>query len=100
MFFVAATGILQDVNPNSTNKSTGGLNAIFPLIGNLLSLLLFAAGALSIIFVLLGAFQYVTSTGNPQAVAQAKRTLTYAIVGLVIVMLALVIVQFVRGLFT
>ena len=94
---LAALGftIWQGVNVNQQ-----GLDAVFPLIGNILNLLLFAAGALSIIFVLVGAFQYVISTGNPQNIAQAKRTITFAIVGLVIVMMALVIVQFVRGIFT
>ena len=95
----AAFDIFNCVNPNSTDPTKGGLNSIFILIGNVLSLLLFAAGVLSIIFVLIGAFQYVLSAGNPQATAKAKNTITFAIVGLVIVMLSLVIVQFVRGLF-
>lgn len=85
--------------PSQQTINNQGLNAVFPLIANILNYLLFAAGALAIIFVLIGAFQYVISSGNPQNIAQAKRTITYAIVGLVIVMMALVIVQFVRGIF-
>jgi tellurite resistance protein TehA-like permease len=81
------------------NVDTTSLNGIPTLIGNILSLLLFGAGALAIIYVLIGAFQYVVSAGNPAEVAKAKNTIVFAIVGLVIVMLALVIVQFVRGLF-
>jgi len=95
MLLAASFTIWQGVHPDQD-----GLNAVFPLLGNVLSLLLFAAGALSIIFILIGAFQYVISTGDPSNTAQAKRTITYAIVGLVIVMLSLVIVQFIRGLFT
>lgn len=86
--------------PNQTEINSKGLNAVFPLLGNVINLLLFAAGALSIVFILVGAFQYIVSAGNPQAVAQAKRTITYAIVGLAVVILALVIVRFARGLFT
>lgn len=90
----------QILNCKGCDPNTNGLNSIFPIIGNILSLLLFAAGALAIIFVLIGAFQYVISAGNPQSVAKAKNTIVFAVVGLVIVILALVIVQFVRGLFT
>ena len=82
-----------NVDPNAQ-----GLNAIFPLLANIINLALFAAGALALIFVLIGGFQYVISAGNPQNISQAKRTITNAIIGLVIVMLALVIVRFVRGL--
>jgi hypothetical protein len=90
--------IWQNVQPN--DPQNGGLNAIFPLLGNIISILLFASGALALIFILIGAFQYVISAGNPQNLAQAKRTITYAIVGLAIVIMALVIVNFVRGIYT
>ncbi len=91
---LAASPLWQGVHPDKQ-----GLNAVFPLIGNIISILLFAAGVLALVMILVGAFQYVISAGNPQNVAQAKRTLTYAIVGLAIVILALVIVNFVRGIF-
>lgn len=77
-----------------------GINAVFPLLANVLNLALFAAGALALIFILLGGLQYILSSGNPQNIAKAKNTITYAIVGLVIVIMALVIVRFVRGIFT
>lgn len=86
--------------PDQNTINSQGINAIWPLLANIINLMLFAAGALAVIFVLIGAFQYVISSGNPQNTAQAKRTITYAIVGLVIVMTALVIVHYVRGLFT
>lgn len=81
------------------NVDTNSLKGIPTLIGNILSLLLFLAGALAIISILVGAFQYVVSGGNPAGIAKAKSTISFAIIGLVIVILALVVVQFVRGLF-
>lgn len=86
-------------NVHINDPQNGGLNAVFPLLANIISLLLFAAGALSLVFILIGAFRYVISAGNPQNLAQAKRTITYAIVGLAIVIFAIVIVSFVRGIF-
>jgi hypothetical protein len=42
-----------------------------------------------------GGFRYVTSAGNDTAVATAKKTITYALIGLIIVAFAQVIVHFV-----
>lgn len=84
---------------DNVNINRDGLNAVFPLLGNIISLALFAAGALALIFVLIGGFQYIVSAGNPQNISQAKRTITYAIIGLAIVIMALIIVNFVRGIF-
>jgi len=53
------------------------------------------AGSLSVIFVIVGALQYVTSAGDPARLSSAKRTITYAIVGVVISALAFLIVAFV-----
>ena len=74
-----------------------GLNAVPVLIANLIDLAMFFAGALSIIYIIIGGIRYVTSVGNPQSIAGAKRTLTYAIGGLLLAMSAILIVNFVYG---
>ena len=95
MFHLAALTLI----PTDINSPTGGLNSVFELLANVINFALFAAGALSLIFVLVGAFRYVTSSGNPQATAGAKNTILYAIVGLVLTIMALVIVTYVKGIF-
>ena len=85
--------------PPDINSPTGGLNSVFELLGNVINYALFAAGALSLIFILVGAVRYATSSGNPQATAGAKNTILYAIVGLVLTVMALVIVTYVKGIF-
>jgi hypothetical protein len=52
-------------------------------------------GAVSVIMIIYGGFRYITSGGDSGRVGNAKNTLIYAIVGLVIVALAQVIVHFV-----
>lgn len=64
-------------------------------VGKALQLVFAIAGAVSLIIIMIGAFQYVTSAGNPQAVNKAKDTILYAIIGLVICILAYAIVGFV-----
>ena len=45
--------------------------------------------------IIYGGFRYITSGGSSEGVGAAKSTLIYAIIGLIIVALAQLIVQFV-----
>jgi len=58
---------------------------------------LFAAGSISVIMIAIGGFKYVTSLGESQAVAKAKDTILYSIIGLAVSILAFAIVNFVVG---
>jgi uncharacterized membrane protein YjfL (UPF0719 family) len=59
------------------------------------SLLLYLAGAIAVIVIIFGGVRYVTSTGDASRVKQAKDTILYGIIGLVVSILAFAIVQFV-----
>ncbi len=52
-------------------------------------------GVASVIMIMVGGFKYVTSSGDSNSVNSAKNTILYALVGLVVVVLAQVIVRFV-----
>lgn len=58
-------------------------------------LLIYAAGALSVIFILVGAFFYVISGGNSDATRKAKDTIMYALIGLAVSSAAYAIVKYV-----
>lgn len=90
---------LVQLIPSQQDINGKGLGAVPELLGNLISYALFFAGALAVIFILVGAARYALSGGNPQATADAKKTITNAIIGLVLAILALVIVKFAQGLF-
>lgn len=51
-----------------------------------------AVGAISVLFIVIGGVRYVVSNGNSSQVETAKQTITYAIVGLVVSILAAAIV--------
>ena len=61
--------------------------------------MLFLVGAISVIMVVVGGLRYVISGGNTTNVGAAKNTILYAIVGLVISLLAYAIINFVIGSF-
>ena len=51
----------------------------------------------SVFMILWGAFQYTTSGGDEKKTSNAKKTIYYACIGLVIAMLSVAIVSLVRG---
>ena len=57
--------------------------------------LLFILGAVSVIVIIVGGFQYATSGGDSSKVTSAKNTILYAVIGLVVAILAYAIVNFV-----
>ena len=56
------------------------------------------AGAVALIFVVYGGISYTTSAGDPGKLQQAKKIITYALIGLAIVALSEMIVIFVSGI--
>ena len=62
---------------------------------NVVNILLFIIGAVSVIMLIYGGIRYTTSGGNANSVTAAKNTIMYSIVGLVIAILAFAVVQFV-----
>ena len=65
------------------------------LVKQFVNIFLFAVGALSVIMLIWGGIRYTTSAGDSNKVQAAKNTVLYAIVGLVIAILAYAIVNMV-----
>ena len=65
------------------------------VVGNVLNTVYFWIGILAIVFIIIGGVHYTTSQGDPGKVAKAKSTILYAIIGLVIALLAFAITTFV-----
>lgn len=55
------------------------------------------AGGMSVLFILIGAIKYAISAGDPGQMKQARDTILYSLIGLVISTSAFLIVQFVLG---
>lgn len=66
-------------------------------IGNVTSILALVAGIISVIYVVVGGFKYITSNGDSSAIATAKSTIIYALVGLVVALMARPLINFVLG---
>jgi len=87
----ATTGTQDKLECDRTASNTG----IGNIAKNVVNIFSYVVGAISVIMIIYGGFRYITSGGSSEGVGAAKNTLIYAIIGLIIVALAQVIVQFV-----
>ncbi|MGK2896507.1 MAG: pilin [Candidatus Saccharimonadales bacterium] len=82
--------------------TTGARNegSLTTIIGNITNILLFVVGAVGVIMLIIGGLRYVLSGGDSGQTKAAKDTILYAVVGIIVALLAYAIVNFVLGQFT
>lgn len=76
------------------------LDRLGDVFNNLVSAILGFAGIVLFIFLIIGGFKFITSGGDPKALEEAKKTLTYAIAGLILLLLSylvLVLIEQITG---
>jgi hypothetical protein len=79
---------------NKGEEATPGDNAVLTLIKRIINILSFVAGALVVFMVIYGGFKYITSAGEPQKAASGRQTILYALIGIVVVVLARQLILF------
>jgi hypothetical protein len=109
---LSTAGALAQADCNATNLSLSesaacaksddqpdslfGTGGIFQTVTNVL---LFIIGAVSVVMLIIGGIRYTISQGDSSAVTSAKNTILYAIIGLVVAILAYAAVNFVISSF-
>lgn len=68
------------------------------LLHRIVNIILSTAGVIAIFFIIQNAFFLVTSAGGEEKVTQHKKGLTWAIIGLVLIILSYSIIRFIIGL--
>jgi hypothetical protein len=91
-FFESGSGLINlgggDIDDFMTGKG-----------GDLIRLLVNVSGIVAVIMLIVGGYIFITSGGDSEKVASGQKTLTAAIIGLVIVLLARVLIYFVLDAF-
>lgn len=75
----------------------GGQAGVDSAVAGVINVLLYIVGAAAVIMLIVGGLRYITSGGDAQAATAAKNTIMYAIIGLIVALLAYAIVNFVLG---
>ncbi len=79
-----------------TSRDVVQLRDLECIFFNLVNVILAFAGIVLFIVIVIGGFKYITSGGNPQSVDGAKKTITYAIGGVVLLALAYLILVLIK----
>ncbi len=91
-----------DCAQDGLNASGGKANNtnIGAFIKDIVNILLYILGAVAVIMIVIGGIRYTISNGDSGAVSNAKNTILYAVIGLIIALMAYAIVNFVLTSFT
>lgn len=87
---------------DATAVQGGGFNtsATFQtIIGTILTMVIGLIGVIFLILAIYGGFKWMTAAGNEEAVEKAKKTMTDAILGLIIVLAAYALSRFIVVIF-
>ena len=83
--------------PKSGSGSDVGM-LILKAAMNIIQALLVVVAYMTVFFVIKGGFGYMTAAGSPDGMSNAKKTITNALIGMVIAVLAASIVNAIAGL--
>jgi len=106
-FKLLATTTVNVNCPGSNSNGAGATNDTcstgIPKVGtsgelnNILTIFFGVAAVIAVLMIVIGSIMFVTSGGNPESAAKARQTIIYAVIGLVISILAEVFVNFILG---
>ena len=74
------------------------ISEIVKILENIIKLLAPAAGIAFFIMMLVGGFQFLTSGGDPKAAGAARATLTYALIGIILVVVSWLILVLIKNI--
>lgn len=94
-FIASAQGV--DLGLNYATSIGLGTKDVRETVGGVIQAFMGLLGIVAVVIILLGGFKWMTAAGNDEKVSEAKRLIIQGIIGLVIVMSAYAIAQFVVG---
>jgi hypothetical protein cdiviTM7_00647 len=90
----APAGVNAERGDNTPSNLVNGDSSI---VRRAINIMLFGVGVLSVVMLIFGGFRYVISGGKKESVTNAKNTILYAIIGLLVAVFAYAIINFILG---
>ena len=100
MINLVKVALAQGIVPDCEATSTCDFNKLLELAANVVSFMIRASFLIAIVFLVVGGFKYLTSGGNSEKVKSATSTLTAAVVGILIILVGWLVLNFVFTQFT
>lgn len=95
----ASVVLAADEWKTGLDTSVTAFTSIGMLLSTLVTAAIIVAGLAAFIFLIVGGFQYLTSGGDKAAAQAARDRITYAIMGLAIVVAAVAVIQVLGAVF-
>ncbi len=93
-----AQGLISPTDqPGRLSEATGGQGSLRSLVLTFLNFFLGFLGLIAVIMVIYGGILYVTAAGEQEKVDKGKKIIMYAVIGIVIILLAFAIVNTLLG---
>lgn len=83
----------QVPDPAQGNTGLPGDTSITAFIIRIINIALAIAGLVAVLFLIIGGFRYITAGGNEEAGESARKIITNAVIGIVVIILSFVIVR-------
>ncbi len=101
----ASTGVQLQEDPQShiclpapsNSNGIAGARSVNELILRVINVLLAIAAVIAVLYLVIGGYRYVTSAGSEKAAGEARKIITNAIIGLIVIILAYAIVSIVNN---
>lgn len=97
--YLAQLKLPNGTSTYSVNNPVAGFNSIGDVLSGLFNIALYIAGFMIIFWFAWASFEYIFAGGGKENLASARKRITFAIVGFIIIILALALKQFVQGIF-
>jgi len=92
---VVIYGLLLTKSAVAADEQPATIDELTDIFGRAISIVATAGGFLSFIALIAGGFRYITARGDPKAIAGAQGMITWAIVGLAMIIIAWLILKFI-----
>ena len=92
--FAFSLGMQDGANAAKGIEQITDLFGVAGVFNTVTNVLLFVIGAISVIMIIIGGLRYVVSGGDSSNITAAKNTVLYAVIGLIVALLAYAVINF------
>lgn len=92
--YALSAGDFSPINPIS---SSGG-NQLIDIVTRVVNALLLIAGIIAVIYLIYGGILYITAGGDAEKATKGRTAVINAVIGVIIILLALVILAYVKNI--
>ncbi len=97
---LAQTDVDKGLDKIKAPFGTQGLNEskdVNQLIIKIINIMLQVSFGIALIFVIIGGYMYITAAGNEEQAGKGRKTIVYAVIGIVIITMSYTIVRIVQN---